>query len=588
MTTQKRTLEILLKVLDQVSAPTKRISGVLKSTFDGAAAAVAKFRQTLNGTSAVITGVLAGAAVKAALAKFHELATAMDAVARTAEQVGVSASSFSVLQRAVEQAGVPMETLAGAMRTLTKNAGEAARGGAEQSAVFRRLGLDSHLLADGQQDAVAVFGQVSDALLLVNDHAERAALASKLFGDAGIALLPTIEKGEAELRRYAAAMQNAGLSLTDEDFARVRAYREAFDSFRVTLAALAQKVMVDVAPVLTGFFEDLRDGLLKNSRQVKQAIIDLLSVLGTMAEVFLKLAQVVGDVVRGWELMILGIKSVQASIEGNDVAMVRYVSQMEAVTRESVNAAKNTEQLSQQFERLRAAIREIGKEPAPIVRGTAAPVNVTAPTPEQGAKQFDWDGYWMKFKQGASDAIGTWADFERAGVEAGNAIVNSGLQGVTDAITDVVMQTKTAKEAARDFGMTMLRVLTQIIAKLIVVRTLKFFGYETGGVAAGEVQNTAPVEKFAMGGIVRSPTMALFGEGKSSKGEAFVPLPDGRRIPVHQTGGGGGTVNVTINAMDGADVHRVLSRERGLLLALWSDDAMRKRGTRQLIQGAAG
>ncbi len=26
----------------------------------------------------------------------------------------------------------------------------------------------------------------------------------------------------------------------------------------------------------------------------------------------------------------------------------------------------------------------------------------------------------------------------------------------------------------------------------------------------------------------------------------------------------------------------------GLLLALWSDDAMRKRGTRQLIQGAAG
>jgi hypothetical protein len=37
----------------------------------------------------------------------------------------------------------------------------------------------------------------------------------------------------------------------------------------------------------------------------------------------------------------------------------------------------------------------------------------------------------------------------------------------------------------------------------------------------------------------------MFGEG--SRPEAFVPLPDGRRIPVAMQGGGGGSTNVTVN-----------------------------------------
>jgi lambda family phage tail tape measure protein len=66
-------------------------------------------------------------------------------------------------------------------------------------------------------------------------------------------------------------------------------------------------------------------------------------------------------------------------------------------------------------------------------------------------------------------------------------------------------------------------------------------GFANGGImtAAGSV----PLRKYASGGIARSPQLALYGEG--SRPEAFVPLPDGRRIPVSMEGGGG--VNVTVN-----------------------------------------
>lgn len=63
------------------------------------------------------------------------------------------------------------------------------------------------------------------------------------------------------------------------------------------------------------------------------------------------------------------------------------------------------------------------------------------------------------------------------------------------------------------------------------------FGLADGGImtSAGPV----PLNRYATGGIASSPQLALFGEGRTP--EAFVPLPDGRNIPVKMQGGGGHT-----------------------------------------------
>lgn len=201
------------------------------------------------------------------------------------------------------------------------------------------------------------------------------------------------------------------------------------------------------------------------------------------------------------------------------------------------------------------------------------------------------------FVQGFEDGLERlrekWTDFGAAGEEAATRLIDGGLNGLTDAFADIVTGQKTAKEAFKDLAKTMLGELARIIAKMLIMKALQAFlgpsagAFENGGVAPGNVTGTVPVRKFANGGIVRRPTMALFGEGKASKGEAFVPLPDGRRIPVALSGGGGGTMNITIQAMDGADVQRVLLGNRGTLRALWQHDVSRVRAVRQNIAGAA-
>jgi tape measure domain-containing protein len=56
------------------------------------------------------------------------------------------------------------------------------------------------------------------------------------------------------------------------------------------------------------------------------------------------------------------------------------------------------------------------------------------------------------------------------------------------------------------------------------------------------------LRKYASGGIAKSPQLALFGEG--SMNEAYVPLPDGRTIPVSMRGGNSGASNVTVNVIN--------------------------------------
>lgn len=71
--------------------------------------------------------------------------------------------------------------------------------------------------------------------------------------------------------------------------------------------------------------------------------------------------------------------------------------------------------------------------------------------------------------------------------------------------------------------------------------------FATGGIMTD--RGPLPLRRYAGGGVANSPQLAMFGEGRQP--EAYVPLPDGRSIPVAMRGGGGGAVHyapqITIN-----------------------------------------
>ena len=106
-----------------------------------------------------------------------------------------------------------------------------------------------------------------------------------------------------------------------------------------------------------------------------------------------------------------------------------------------------------------------------------------------------------------------------------------------------------------------LNTMRQMAAELASQQIFKLIGQSLSGVggaggilgglfADGGVMTPAgpmPLKRYASGGIASSPQLALFGEGASN--EAYVPLPDGRSIPVTMSGGnsGGNQYNITVN-----------------------------------------
>lgn len=80
--------------------------------------------------------------------------------------------------------------------------------------------------------------------------------------------------------------------------------------------------------------------------------------------------------------------------------------------------------------------------------------------------------------------------------------------------------------------------------------TLSASSFAAGGIMTARGQLN--LRKYASGGVANSPQLALFGEGRSP--EAYVPLPDGRSIPVSMKGASGDVnVSVTVNVESGQE-----------------------------------
>lgn len=143
--------------------------------------------------------------------------------------------------------------------------------------------------------------------------------------------------------------------------------------------------------------------------------------------------------------------------------------------------------------------------------------------------------------------------------ERNKQIAQGVAQAIGDGLGDVfdLLFTKTENwgQALLDISANILKQIAQQLFQIMVIAPIvnaitggigRWIGvkFATGGIMTD--RGPVPLKKYASGGIATSPQLAIFGEGRLP--EAYVPLPDGRRIPVAmQNGGGGGNVSVNVS-----------------------------------------
>lgn len=114
---------------------------------------------------------------------------------------------------------------------------------------------------------------------------------------------------------------------------------------------------------------------------------------------------------------------------------------------------------------------------------------------------------------------------------------------------------------ATEVGLGMTAMTTEVAAGMAAMTAAaagssltSLFGFANGGIMSSA--GSMSLKKYATGGVATGPQLALFGEG--SMNEAYVPLPDGRSIPVTVSGSGGSmsqnnvSISITVNK-DGSE-----------------------------------
>jgi len=118
---------------------------------------------------------------------------------------------------------------------------------------------------------------------------------------------------------------------------------------------------------------------------------------------------------------------------------------------------------------------------------------------------------------------------------------------ISQGIINLIQGSQSLGEVLNNVVMNILNQMLQRLIEMVVQATIfqgimaafggggglfgglfSFLGFANGGIMSRD--GAMQLQRYARGGIANSPQLAMFGEG--SKPEAYVPLPDGRSIPV--------------------------------------------------------
>lgn len=174
-----------------------------------------------------------------------------------------------------------------------------------------------------------------------------------------------------------------------------------------------------------------------------------------------------------------------------------------------------------------------------------------------GAMQSDREDQMYNPGRGMQDGIKQYLDeVAKAGEFTKNSVVRA-FGSMEDALVDFVRTGKLDFTSLADSIISDMARLA--IRKFITAPMAAAFGFANGGIMSSA--GSLPLNTYASGGIANRPQLALFGEGRMN--EAYVPLPDGRSIPVSMKGGGQAvTINITANVGDIASKSDVVAGMR--------------------------
>ena len=594
-------LSIILRMRDEASKKLKGFSGNMQ-----------KFaNQVRKHWKAVSLAILA---VVAAITKIMKQAVAYGVqLDEMAKQASITTEEFSRLAYAAEQEHASLETLTKIFPILTKYMEYSRMGMMTYKREFDKMGIGVTDASGKLKSTYHVFLEMADYYSKAEDKTKALAIAVTLLGRRGAEVIPLLRLGRKGIEELGDEAERLGVVMSQETAAKMKKFDDAMVRLKTALKGIGIKITEELIQPLELFANKLDQ---VNWGEIGKNIAGIFSTLKIVAGIIAKIAYGLAMLKVTWELfvnrfaeMILTMRmqlgkffvfiidklvkiyekfpfigekikaqftatrnEIENSIEATKHLREAFKQQGDTAVKELINLSNNLEGISNLLS---------NKIPASAKEG----VDKTVKALKDIAEQVD---------EGVKEAGKQFNAMQEFAKQSARNMQNAFSQFFFKAFTG---ELKTLNEVFADFGKAILQMISNILAKLVLIKMITAFAGPGGkifGVAVDTLFHEGGMVRKRQSRIIRAhtglspdevPIVAQTGEGILSRrgmralggSESLRSLNRGETIPK-----AGVTININqvIQAWSAEDVWR----NRRMLSSAIADDIYSNGKIRSVIR----
>ncbi len=237
---ENRELALVLKlVADQFQSDLKKSQGALS----GFNSFIKDWKTQLGAVSGMLV------AVAKSTANFGEEAL------KGAQKAGQTVETFTALSYAAKLADVEQQQLIVGLKSLSQNMAEAARHAGDGEALFLRLGISAVDASGKLRPTEQVLLDLAEVFARSADGAGKTEAAVKLFGKAGLELIPFLNQGKTGIAGLMEEAKRLGVVLSTEDARAANAFNDEIKKLESAMRGLTLQLGQGLLPTMTGGLE---------------------------------------------------------------------------------------------------------------------------------------------------------------------------------------------------------------------------------------------------------------------------------------------------------------------------------------------
>lgn len=227
-------------------------------------------KKALNFGKIMAASVLVAGTSLALLIK--KVADVGDRLDKMSKRTGLTVRFLNQLAHAAELSGTTLEVLEKGTKKLAQSASDAADGLVTYTREFKKLGVTVTDSNGDLKDTEQLFLETVTALAKLENNTLKTAIASKIFGRAGTALLPMLMEGKEGLRAMMLESERLGFVWNSKTAGIAAELNDQFARLKLIVGGAATTFAVQMMPTLIKLAERTQDWFVQNKELINQKL----------------------------------------------------------------------------------------------------------------------------------------------------------------------------------------------------------------------------------------------------------------------------------------------------------------------------